>query len=138
MAEEVLFYSRPVFGDGKGRSEAEISHRCDQIERELRTLLPALALLKNAILERRLRTAGHALHVDFVLTPGRQGSFAFGPLRSSSPGSRRAALAEEVRKLIASAQQTQIRMDLLAEDLSLPSASELARIFHESRSAEQP
>lgn len=127
MAEEALFYSRPVFGDGKSRSEAEIGRRCDQIERELRTLLPALALLKNAVLDRRLRTAGHALHVDFVLTPGRQDSFAFGSLRSSSTGSRRAALADEVRKLIASAQQTQVRMDLIAEDLSLPSAPELAQ-----------
>lgn len=131
MNERLLVFSCPVSADGVSRSEGEIHSRCEQIEKELRTLMPAIKQLKAGRLSRRLCIRQGVLMVDFELESVRQGNLQFNFRRSAPPLTDRAALLAEVEQLCASLHQTQIRMNIIAADVSQEAG------FHPSRLGEE-
>lgn len=131
MAEEFRIFARKVFCDDRARSEQQIFDRCDQIERELRTLLPAIANLKQGYLVRRLRTADQSLMVDFFIVSIRQGNFQFDQVRGEKPMPDHVALREEVRQLIESLRRTQVAVNLIGDELLLPEVGDATRIAKE-------
>lgn len=131
MSEPFLIVSCPVSTEGVSRSEKEVEARCDQIEKELRVVMPVLAHLKAGRLTRRVCPRAGGLMVDFELAPIGQENLKFSSRRNAPPETERAALLQEFQQLVGSLRQTQFQMNIVAAEVSRETLDERKRFAEE-------
>jgi hypothetical protein len=135
LAESRLVFSSPVLRSGVSRSSSDVQERCEEIERELKTLIPAIGHLGAGRLTSRLCVRGGELMVDFELDSSGQGSFIFDGKRTTTLLADHAAQLADLAQIRASLQNSQIQFNAVAAGI-LHDTSDTAPIGRERKQRE--